>query len=270
VNVSYEYILAAFIIILVLTTTQVYSSQLIERKIADWEQSSGYRTIESLLDSILMSAGEPSNWADSSATPIRFGLASSNTFEDYGLDPLKVYRLSSDSPNYIPPATVRSLLGISSTIGFSLRIIPALNVTVVCQEPGEYDLFVKDLKGLCVPNVNVTAFLVSMPFNPYTSLNPILSLTDIDGRAHLIFSPQGNSSLVARVGQSDILALGTYPNPSNLLLTVQGNHVVSSTRTAAFAINSTTGSIFGTWQKVSSRYVKLEGYTYFAELSLWG
>ena len=270
VNVSFEYIIAAFIIILVLTTTQVYTTQLIERKVADWEQSSGYGTIESLLDSILLSTGEPSNWADSPAFPARFGLASINTFEDYGLDPFKVYRLAPNSTNYISPATVRNLLGISSTIGFSLRIIPALNVTITSQQLGQYDIFIRDLKGLSVPNVNITAFQVPIPFNPYTSLSSRHSITDVDGKVRLTFSPQTNSSLVARVGQSDILVLGTYPNPSNLLLTVQGNHVVSSTRAASFEVNSTSGSEFGTWQRVASRYAKLDGYTYFVELSLWG
>jgi hypothetical protein len=270
VNVSFEYIFAGLIIILVLTTTQVYTTQLIDRKVADWQQSSGYRTIESLLDSVLLSTGEPSNWADSPALPTRFGLASINTFEDYGLDPFKVYRLNPNSTDYISPATVRSLLGISSTIGFSLRIIPALNVTIASQQSGQYDVFVRDLKGLNVPNVNVTAFQVQMPFNPYTTLTPKSVITNIEGKVHLTFTPQTNSSLVVRVGQSDILVLGTYPNPSNLLLTVQGNHVVSSTRAASFAINSTSGSKFGTWQQVSSRYAKLDGYTYFVELSLWG
>ena len=267
-HVSYEYILAGFIMILVLTTTQVYSAMLLNRKIADWEQAAGYQTAEGLLDMLLLSPGEPSNWNDFPDDPQRLGLASANTFEDYALDSQKVERLTPNSTHYIPPATLRSLLGISSTIGLSLRIIPALNLTVTFEEPGEYALTVRDLKGLLVPNVNVTSYYVSMPFDPYTDPEIQESVTDIHGNASLSYSPRANASLVVCIGQSDIRAIATYPEDT--MLTVQGNHVISSTGPAVLAVDSATGSFFGYRREVASRYVKIDGYTYYAGLILWG
>jgi len=266
-HVSYEYILAGFIIILVLTTTQIYSATLLNRKVADWEQAAGYQTAEGLLDTLLLSPGEPSNWGELSYNPQLLGLASANVFEEYALDPRKVERLTPNSTYYIPPATLRSLLGISSTIGMSLRIVPALNVTITPAGSDKYNLTVRDLRGLPIPNVNVTGYYVSMPFDPYTDPEIRRALTDIYGNASLSYSPKANASLVVCVGQSDILAISTYPKDT--LLIVQGNHVISSLRPAVLVVNSTTGSFFGYMRQVASKYVKLDGYTYYVELMLW-
>jgi len=271
VHVNYEYILAGFIIVLVLTTTQVYSAMLLNRKIADWEQAAGYQTAEGLLDMLLLSPGEPSNWYDFSDHPQLLGLASVNAFEEYALDPRKVERLTPNSTHYIPPSTLRSLLGISSTIGLSLRIVPALNLTITYVELGNYLLTVRDLKGLLVPNVNVTAYYVSTRFNPCndTDIQLLERVTSIYGNASLSFDPpKENAALVVCVGQSDVRAIATYPEDA--LLTVQGNHVISSPRPAVLTVYSTTGSFFGYKREVTSRYVKVDGYTYYAELMLWG
>jgi len=240
---------------------------LLNRKMADWEQAAGYQMAEGLLDMLLLSPGEPSNWNDFSDDPQRLGLASSKAFEDYALDSQKVERLTPNSTYYIPPATLRSLLGISSTIGLSLRIVPALNLTVTFEEPGEYTLTARDLKGLLVPNVNVTSYYVSMPFDPYADPELRESVTDIHGNASVSYSPMANVSLVVCVGQSDIRAIATYPKDT--MLTVQGNHVMSSTMPTVLAVNSATGSFFGYKREVASRYVKIDGYTYYAELILW-
>jgi hypothetical protein len=240
---------------------------LLNAKIADWEQAAGYQTAEGLLDMLLLSPGEPSNWNDFSDDPQRLGLASSKAFEDYALDSQKVERLTPNSTHYIHPATLRSLLGISSTIGLSLRIIPTLNLTVTFKEPGEYNLTVRDLKGLSVPNVKVTSYYVSMPFDPYADPELQESVTDVHGNASLSYSPRANAGLVVCVSQSDIRAIATYPEDA--MLTVQGNHVTSSTNPAVLAVNSATGSFFGYTREIASRYVKIDGYTYYAELILW-
>jgi len=266
-HVNYEYIFAGFIMILVLTTTQIYSATLLNRKIADWEQASGYQTAEGLLDVLLLSPGEPSDWHDFPNYPQRLGLASANSFEEYALDPRKVERLTPNSTHYISPATLRSLLGISSTIGVSLQIIPALNLTIASGQPGSYTLTVRDLKGLLVPNVNVTAYYVSTPFDPYTEPDIRWGATDIYGSISLSFSPKASPVLVVCVGQSDIRAIAT--NPDDALLTVQGNHVTSDARPAVLTVNSVTGSFHGYKREVASRYVKLDGYTYYVELMLW-
>jgi len=267
VHVNYEYILAGFIIVLVLTTTQVYSAMLLSRKVADWEQAAGYQTAEGVLDMLLLSPGEPSNWHDFPEHPQLLGLASANSFEEYALDPRKVERLTPNSTHYIPAGTLRSLLGISSTIGLSLRIVPALNLTLDYEGPGNYTLTVKDLKGLLVPNVNVTAYYVSMPLDPYADHSTLQKVTGIHGNVSLSYSPKANASLVVCVGQSDIRGIATYPE--DVLLSVQGNHVASSARPAVMIVNSTTGSFFGYRREVASRHVKIDGYTYYVELILW-
>lgn len=266
-HVNYEYIFAGFIIVLVLTTTQIYSAMLLNRKIADWEQAAGYQTADGLLDMLLLSPGDPPNWYDFPDHPQRLGLASENSFEEYALDPRKVERLTPNSTGYIPPSTLRSLLGISSTIGLSLRIVPALNLTIAYLGPGSYILTIRDLKGLLVPNVNVTAYYVSMPFDPYTDPSMLQKVTNINGYVSLSYSPQADASLVVCVGQSDIRGIATYPEDA--MLTVQGNHVISSTRPTVLTVDSTTGSFFGYRREVASRYVKIDGYTYYAELMLW-
>jgi hypothetical protein len=268
-NVSYEYILAGFVIILVLSTTQVYTTQLLARKIGDWEQAAGYDASESFLDMLILSPGEPSNWGDLPGNPQRLGLASINVFEEYSLDPAKVERLTPNSSNYITPSTLRSLMGISSTTGLSLRIVPALNITIAYQAPGNYSVTVRDLKGLTVPNVNVTGYYFSAPFNPYLEPSTLKKITDTTGTAPLSYEPKANATLLVCVGQSDILSLSAYPKDVLLTLTVQGNHVVSSSRSTTMTVNATTGSLFGYDTQVTSRYVKLEGYTYYMELMLW-
>ena len=266
-HVNYEYIFAGFIIVLVLTTSQIYSGILLSRKVADWEQAAGYQTAEGILDMLLLSRGEPSNWYEFPDNPERLGLASNNSFEEYGLDPRKVERLTPNSTHYISPASLRSLLGVSSTIGLALRIVPALNLTVTHDGPGNYTLTVRDLKGLHVPNVNVTAYYVSMPFNPYADTDTRRGVTDIHGQFTLDYTLAETDALVICVGQSDIRSITTYPRDG--LLTVQGGHVMTSPRPAYLAVNSTTGSLFGYRQEIASRYVKIDGYTYYAELMIW-
>lgn len=268
-NVSYEYIFAGFVIILILSTTQVYTSQLLTRKVADWEQAAGFDASESFLDMLILSAGEPSNWGDLPGNPQRMGLASSNVFEEYALDPAKIERLTPNSSYYITPSTLRSLMGISSTMGLSLRILPALNVTIAYQAPGNYVVTVRDLKGLTVPNVNVTGYYLSMPFNPYVEPSKLKRITDTTGTASLSYAPKANATILVCVGQSDVLSLSAFPKDVLLTLTVQGDHVVSSSRPTSMAVNTTTGSLFGYKTQVTSRYVRLEGYTYYVELILW-
>ena len=268
-NVSYEYIFAGFVIILILSTTQVYTTQLLARKVGDWEQAAGYDTSESFLDMLILSPGEPSNWGNLPGNPHRLGLASINVFEEYSLDPAKVERLTPNSSNYITPSTLRSLMGISSTTGLSLRIVPALNITIAYQAPGNYLVTVRDMKGLTVPNVNVTGYYLSAPFNPYIESFTLKRITNTTGMASLSYEPKVNATLIVCVGQSDILSLSAYPKDVLLTLTVQGNHVISSSRPATMTVNATTGSLFGYDTQVTSRYVKLEGYTYYMELMLW-
>jgi hypothetical protein len=265
-HTNFEYVFAGFIIILVLTSTQIYSTNLLNRKIADWEQSAGYQKADSFLDMLLLSPGEPSNWCDLPGNPGHIGLSSTNSFEEYTLDARKVERLTLNSSQYISPGVLRSLLGFSSTIGFSLRIVPALNLNISYLGPGQYVATVMDQKGLLVPNINVTAYYVPMPFNPYEDPTILRSVTGIWGNCSLS-TPKTSGALVVCVGESGILDIGTYP--SSIPLTVQGNHVMSTTNPTVLAVNSTTGTFYGQSSDVASKYVKIDGYTYYAELIVW-
>ena len=190
-HVSYEYILAGLIIILILTTSELTIFSLMTEKLTDIRQEGSYSTAEKIVDVLLLSPGYPFDWdSNASVDPDSLGLAFHNSLEAYILDPDKVNRLNENSSGYITPTKARELLGLRKDYHFSLQITPMLDVQIEYEGDGEYSFAIFNDKGYSAANVNVTAFYIPNSFVSGIDYTSKSNITMIDGTCILDFDYQ--------------------------------------------------------------------------------
>jgi len=265
-HVAYEYILAGVMILLILMMTQVTISALITRQLTYLEQSGGYKTAEKILDVLLLSPGDPPDWGrNASVEPNYIGLADQNSLRAYVLDPYKVLRLQKGSAGYISPAKARRLLGLRDDYHFHLRILPALSVEI--EGNGSFTITVKNIKGLPVPNVNVTGYYVPKSFSPTVEYPIKSNITGVDGSCTLIFQYQQDHVLVVCASIFGVRVVST--EPPGLNFRVEGGRVFKSDIPMITEIDYSTGSIVGLEKEDATRYVEIDGSAYIVEFTLW-
>ncbi len=265
-QVSYEYILAGMIIFLLVLTTEITMFSLMSERLTALEQGSSYTTADKILDILLLSTGDPSNWGSNmSAEPVSIGLADQNSLKQYALDPSKVARFSSNSTGYISPARTRDLLGIRRDWQFSLRISPIMDIEV--SGNGTFTVTISNSKGLLVANVNVTAYYVPKSLSPGAVYQCRSSVTKVDGTCTLEFQFEPDHVLVIEAEQMSIKVLATFPKGTNFR--VEGGSVFVSDTPLITEISYSTGSAYGMDKETVSRYVDIAGTTCLAELDLW-
>jgi hypothetical protein len=119
------------------------------------------------LNSMLLGTGYPSEWGSSASfnenDVTKFGLALSDGFSFYVLDPDKVQRLDVNNPSgSLDYETMRTILGLQD-YGFNIRITPPFNVTAI-QKSGIpsllYEVNVTFNDGRPIPNAHVEAAIL--------------------------------------------------------------------------------------------------------------
>jgi len=263
----YEYILAGLIILLVLMTTEMTMLSLMSQRLTALEQESSYTTADKILDILLLSPGNPTNWGNNfSREPDLLGLADENSVKAYVLDPYKVARFQENSTGYISPSKTRTLLGLRGTYQFSLRLTPILNITV--EGNGCFTVTVRNVKGFLASNINITAYYVSRSLKQGVDYPVKSNVTMIDGTCTLEFQPEPDHVLVIQAAQLGVKVLVTYP--AGLNFRIEGGRVFESDTPLTGELNYSTGSGSGLSKESASRYVEIGGSTYLAELDLWG
>jgi len=261
----YEYILAGFIMLIMIVAVQTNIQTMINNEITLIEHEE-YSTAESILDMILLSPGYPANWGNLTENPVLFGLASEMTTEAYALDAKKVIRLSENSSLYISPGELRSLLGLSSDCNFIIRVTPMLTLNVE-GGGGNYIVTIKDHKGFPASNVNVTGYYVHESLIPSSEQVVSHAISGIDGKCTFSFSPKTDYILVVCASLLDIKTMTTYP--SGYDFRVEGDRVIRGEVPLLNSINYTTGSFYGLVTQRTERYVTIDGFTYLFEFEIW-
>ena len=162
----YDYIFTTIILIsmIVLTLGRIYGiTDTLNSAISQDELQA---KAEEILNKILLSPGDPPDWGtnpDVDPDNLKdFGLALAGG-KPYELDMAKLLRLfDEDLPkvsglSLIPMDKVFELLGIKGKYEFSIRILPALNITIIPidEEEGVFKVKVTSQDGVPVPNAEV-------------------------------------------------------------------------------------------------------------------
>jgi hypothetical protein len=265
-NAIYEYILAGFMMFVMLVALNANLQTLISNTTALMMEED-YNMAESLIDMILLSPGNPANW--STTTPTIFGLASQAATGTYVLDAKKVIRLDENHTNFpwISPGELRSLLGLTSDINLVIRITPIFPIEIQSQGGGKYKITVTNHKGIPLANVNVTGYYVPKTQGLNGNWVQDQSITGVDGSCTLDF---GSSAVGYVVVCADLISVKTMQtDPSYLNVRVEGGRVVQSDVPLITSLNYTPGSFYGLNTDWAARYVEIDGFTYYFELEVW-
>jgi len=266
--VNYEYICAGIIVFLILSVTEVSMFNLMTYQLTKIEQENGYVMAEKILDTILLSPGDPPNWGDYLTDPISLGFAAQNSLEAYVLDINKIIRLSENSENYISPGKARSLLGLNTNYQFSLKITPVFIIDINPEGNGNFTLILTNHEGFKLPNVNVIGYCVPKSLIPGTNYPSQSVITNVDGKCTLDFTEwTENHVLVVCANQLEIKTMKTEPLDYNFI--IEGDRVVESDAPLIQTINYSTGSVFGVKKESVFRYVDIRDFTYYVEFDLW-
>lgn len=266
-NAIYEYILAGFMMFVMLVTLHTNMQNLIADT-SDLIVQEEYEMAESLIDTILLSPGNPPNW--SLTDPPLFGLASQETTDTYSLDPRKVLRLDENCTEYpfLSPGKLRSLLGLTSDINLVIRITPIFPIEIQSQGNGKYKILVTNQRGVPTANVEVTGYYVNASLGSSSERFQNQSVTAMDGYCTLDFNEEKPGYIL--VVCADLIGVKSMQtDPPYLKVRVEGGQVVQSEVPLINCINYTSGSFFGLSTDRAARYVEIDGFTYYFELEVW-
>ena len=162
----YDYIFTTIILVTMITLTlgRIYGTT--DTLISAVSQAELQAKAEEILNKILLTPGDPPDWGtDPEVTPDNlkdFGLALAGG-KPYELDMAKLLRLFDEGLpeisgfSLIPMEKVFELLGIKGKYAFSIRILPALNITIdpINEDEGVFRIKITSQDGTPVPNAEV-------------------------------------------------------------------------------------------------------------------
>ena len=146
-HVTLDYLVTGLIIIIILTFSSSFILPFTSVTLQHVQEEQINPLAERLLDKIILTPGEPSDWWDiykyreeAGIADFGLGLLKGDSTEPYVLDPNKVSRLIS-RPFELTPKMIAKLLGLTwdgspehLKYNFKLKIIPALNITIIPDE----------------------------------------------------------------------------------------------------------------------------------------
>ena len=273
-HVSIEYMFLGLFVVLAVTLSFSNMAMVNILPSREIEQSQLRVKAESILDFILLSAGNPPDWNESTVPEV-FGLAPANSSDPYVLDIGKVYALlNSTFQEDIP-----KLLGIEDEYGFYLKIVPLYLVDINETGSNRFVVAVRSFRGFPLPSANVTGY--------YGDVNETLSgeqivrtVTNASGVAVLEYpSVSPRNVLIVVVSVSGVSVTEVYTHDEDYMNSkIEGTRIVESKYPP---INSTISVLYrgvlvdgylnvGMASKVTLfRYVKIEGSVYYVEFTMW-
>lgn len=162
----HEYLFAAFIVISILLASILMLTITSEPLRVSSEKEILKAIAQRILTQVLLDPGNPIDWGSnvsvSDSNLKSFGLAYQRTEvspkDAYVLDADKISRLNRENPFYISPTKVRDLLGLSTEYGFTIEILPALDIEVNQVGPNTYRVSVKSIRNISpISGANIAA-----------------------------------------------------------------------------------------------------------------
>ena len=172
-NALFDYLFATSIMIIIFLSSTASYLSMIAAPEKEVSQEQLLSTAEKVMDQLLLSEGEPSDWGVRTSTPSSIGLAAKNGSE-YQLDLDKLRRLTDNTTaTMLSSKVIFSLLGLEKNYAFRLDITPALNVTVVPTKylkvgpqqdkdfASAFNVTVRTHENILVPNANLSTSLLT-------------------------------------------------------------------------------------------------------------
>jgi hypothetical protein len=203
---AYEYLFSALIVASMLLASIFMLKTSIEPAKVASERENLKAIAQAIFTQILLSPGNPEDWGinfsvKSSLDLNSFGLAPKSrvTKEVYVLDADKISRLNEMNPFFLSsPSHLRELLGLGPEYGFTIEILPALDVKVSMKECGQFRVEVKSIYGGApVSNANVTAKIYYLDESGQIKGSPAYSTTDYVGTCIIDFGSNLKDPYVA-------------------------------------------------------------------------
>lgn len=275
-HVTTEYLFVALILILIVGLTMTGMVTLMTQPLKKMEQQQLYTLAEQVLNTIILTPGDPPDWGETHIEPQSFGLALLNSRVFYTLDEEKVNEIFSG--NY-PPDDAKLSFGLGDDYGFSLTIMPVYNITIDSTAQG-FTIHVMSKEGYPLHNVNITGYYLPdswVPFPlPEEDYVPKTSLTNWEGEAVLDFEPEPNYVLIICSDFNGVKVMETMGSPLNGYFKFAGNYVIHDTipiledRFIYSTESHVEKPIGGVFTRVTLyRYVMIEDFTYYVEFTFW-
>ena len=263
---SLEYISAGVILALILGITGQYSTNMVNDRIINIEQTSGLQLADKIIDTILLTPGTPSNWGNSIDPPDSIGFALENAIKPYQLDKLKINSLYNDSNNYLPAYELRDRIGLSKNYYISLEIYPIYSISIENITSEIFKITVTNQWGIPVSTAKIKG-----AYTDYTSINSTEvyafingnlqksvfreTMTDINGNCILNFSGSGEkASLLVLCDQLSVKSVNTWQNISSDII----KKVITS-----------VGIDEGFNVEIVYRSIEIDGLNYFCKFKMW-
>jgi hypothetical protein len=263
---SLEYISAGIILSLILGITGQYSTNMVNDRVINIEQTSGLQLADKIIDTLLLTAGSPSNWGSSIDPPNSIGFALENAIKPYQLDKSKVKCLYNDSNNYIPPYLIRDLIGLSKNYYISLEIYPMYSILIEKITSEKFRITVTNQWNIPVSTVNVKGAYTDYASIDSTEVNAFINgnlqnavfrenMTDVNGNCILNFSGSGEkASLLVLCEQLNVKSVNTWPNISSDIIT---------------KVKASVGIDTGFNVELVYRTIEIDGLNYFCKFKMW-
>jgi hypothetical protein len=261
-----EYISAGIILALILGITGQYSTNMVNDRIINIEQTSGLQLADKIIDTLLLTPGSPSNWGNSIDPPDSIGFALENAIKPYQLDKSKVNCLYNDSSNYIPAYEVRNLMGLSQNYYTSIEIYPMYSIFIQNITSEKFKISVTNQWGIPVSTAKVkgayTDYASISSTEVYAFLNGNLqnavfqeNMTDVNGTCILNFSGSGKkASLLVLCEQLNVKSANIWPKTSCDIIN---------------KVKSSVGIDTGFNVEIVYRTIEIDGLNYFCKFKMW-
>lgn len=225
-HITLDNVFAFLVLVLILTTFMGYIIPSAYLSFTTVKEHQLEEVAQSIMNKILLNPGYPENWGDINLVQSEddlkaFGLQKTNG-SLYELDVDKILRIVSVNTSTIKtlPQTVRissdtiaTLLGLGNQYGFSIRITPALNISVYYETyytfsngkgvgqgqlevPNPIRVIVKTPDGRPALGANITGLFILMSIRGggskeecYMNYSSVTSVTNWEGKATLDFTP---------------------------------------------------------------------------------
>ena len=265
-NTSLEYISAGIILSLILGITGQYSTNMVNDRIINIEETSGLQLADKIIDTLLLTPGSPSNWGNSIDPPNSIGFALENAIKPYQLDKSKVKCLYNDSNNYIPPYQIRDLIGLSSNYYISLEIYPMYSIFIENITSEKFKITVTNQWGIPVSTANVKGAYTDYADIDFAEVTAFLNgnlqnaifrenMTDVSGNCILNFSGSGEkASLLVLCEQLNVKSVNTWPNISSDIINT---------------VKSSVGIDTGFNVEIVYKTIEIDGLNYFCKFKMW-
>ena len=156
---------------------------------------------------------------------------------------------------------------MSSDWDFILRLTPFLVIDIANESNGDFSITITDYKGYPKANIDVAAYYVHPSLGSGAERFVSHNMTGKDGKCKVGFTQKPGYVLVVCADLLEVKAMQTCPEALNLR--VEGGQVTQADVPLILSVSYTSGAFYGLNTNRATRFVKIDGFTYYCEFEIW-